>query len=171
MTASNLNKKLKKKINKKHIMTKDYSNIVLEASDGKKYSIADLVKNSDLLLYFYPKDNTPGCTNQAKDFTRLKKDFADKNIQIVGVSPDNLKSHENFIAKQELDLLLLSDPEKELSTAMEVFGEKKNYGKTYMGIIRSTFWFKKGNLDFEEAWRNVRAKGHGDRMCKIFSEK
>ncbi len=141
--------------------------MTLKASDGKMYKLSELTSKSKLLLYFYPKDNTPGCTNEAKDFTRLKDRFAEQDIEIVGVSPDSVESHQRFIEKQDLSILLLSDPEKELATAMGAYGEKKNYGKTYMGIIRSTFLIDTKTGKVLESWRNVRAKGHGDRICKL----
>lgn len=142
-------------------------NMTLTASDEKEYKLSELTTKSKLLLYFYPKDNTPGCTNEAKDFTRLKEKFSNKDIEIIGVSPDTTESHQNFIEKQELGILLLSDPNKELATAMGAYGKKKNYGKTYMGIIRSTFLIDTKSGAILESWKNVRAKGHGDRICKL----
>jgi len=137
----------------------------------KEYKdLSDLANTSKILLYFYPKDNTPGCTNQAKDFTRLKADFAKLDITIVGCSPNSIASHEKFITKQELDILLLSDPEKELIKEYGAWGEKKNYGRVYEGLIRSTFLLNTSNGEILEEWRNIRAKGHADRILKILSE-
>lgn len=141
--------------------------ITLEASDGNSYKISDFQETEKILLYFYPKDNTPGCTKQAVDFTSLKEEFEQKSIKIIGVSPDSIKSHQNFIEKQNLDILLLSDPEKELATALGAYGEKKNYGKTYMGIIRSTFLIDTKSGEIIESWKNVRATGHAERICKL----
>jgi peroxiredoxin Q/BCP len=143
---------------------------VSKNTQEQKYSLEDFSSTPKILLYFYPKDNTPGCSNQAMDFTRLKKEFLDLGIQVVGVSPDSIKSHQNFIEKKELDILLLSDPEKELIQAIGAWGEKKNYGKTYIGLIRSTFLIDTASGEIIEEWKNVRAKGHGDRMLKLLSE-
>jgi len=132
--------------------------------------LSDLATTPKILLYFYPKDNTPGCTNQAKDFTRLKADFAKLDITIVGCSPNSIASHEKFITKQELNILLLSDPEKVLIQEYGAWGEKKNYGRTYEGLIRSTFLINTSDGKILNEWRNVRAKGHADRILKLLSE-
>ncbi|MBN2604415.1 MAG: peroxiredoxin, partial [Bacilli bacterium] len=116
----------------------DYLKIKLNASDNNRYSISDFA-GKKIVLYFYPKDNTSGCTIEAKDFTCLQDDFIEKGYQIIGVSKDSVKSHQNFITKQELNLLLLSDPETELIQAFDVWKEKSMYGKKYMGVERSTF--------------------------------
>lgn len=91
------------------------------------------------LLYFYPKDDTPGCTLEAQDFTRLVSDFAKLGIQIIGVSRDSEASHEKFCNKYSLGIKLISDESGELHEQFGVIGEKKNYGKVYIGVIRSTF--------------------------------
>jgi peroxiredoxin Q/BCP len=141
-----------------------YKDIVLSGSDSKEYSIKDF-KGQKIILYFYPKDNTPGCTTEAKDFTDLKKEFAQHGYKIIGVSKDSVTSHINFITKQTLDILLLSDPEAKLMSELNVWGEKKNYGKTYFGVIRTTFLLDEdGNITKE--YRNVRAKGHAERVLK-----
>jgi thioredoxin-dependent peroxiredoxin len=98
-----------------------------------------LQKSPKTLLYFYPKDNTPGCTLEAQDFTRLKKDFEALGIQIIGVSKDSVASHEKFTTSCSLGIELISDTSGELHEQFSVIGEKKNYGKVYIGIIRSTF--------------------------------
>ena len=114
-----------------------------------------------LVLYFYPKDDTPGCTNEAKDFTALSKEFAAKNAKVVGVSRDTLAKHEKFSAKHELDVILASD---EGGTTTESYGtwvEKNMYGRTYMGIARETFLIDpKGAII--KVWKRVRVKGHAD---------
>lgn len=148
-------------------MSMKIPNITLNASDGKSYAISDFTETDKILLYFYPKDNTPGCTKQAVDFTNLKQEFSDKNIMIIGVSPDSVESHKKFIEKQNLDILLLSDGEKKLATAFEAYGEKKNYGKTYMGIIRSSFLIDTKTQEVLQSWKNVKATGHAERICKL----
>lgn len=95
------------------------------------------------LLYFYPKDNTPGCTLEAQDFTRLKNDFAKLGIQIIGVSKDSEVSHEKFTTSCGLGIPLISDVDGTLHEQFGVIGEKKNYGKVYIGVIRSTFLLDK----------------------------
>ncbi len=142
------------------------STITLEASDGNMYKLSDFTQTDKILLYFYPKDNTPGCTKQAIGFTELHEKFLEKNIRIIGVSPDSIDSHKKFIEKQNLNILLLSDPEKELATAFSAYGEKKNYGKTYMGIIRSTFLIDTKTQEIVQEWRNVKATGHAERILK-----
>lgn len=141
-----------------------YKNITLQASDEKSYSINDF-NGQKIVLYFYPKDNTSGCTLESKTFTQLKDDFKNKGYKIIGVSRDSVKSHKNFITKQELDLLLLSDPNEELVKAFDVLKEKKMYGKTYMGIVRSTFILDE-NGDITKEYRNVKAKGHAEQVLE-----
>jgi len=115
-----------------------------------------------LIIYFYPKDNTPGCTIEAKDFTCLQDEFNKLDVQIIGVSKDSIKSHLRFIEKQALNLTLLSDPDLEMMEAYGVWKEKKLYGKTALGVVRSTFLINpEGKI--QEAWYNVRAKDHAQR--------
>ncbi len=116
------------------------------------------------LLYFYPKDNTPGCTLEAQDFTRLKVDFENLGVEIFGVSKDSEASHENFCTKHNLGITLISDPDGVLHEKFGAIGEKKNYGKTYIGTIRSTFLLDSATGDVVREWRNVRAKGHAERV-------
>jgi peroxiredoxin Q/BCP len=106
--------------------------------DDQAVSLSDYA-GKWLVLYFYPKDDTPGCTNEACDFTDGLGDFARIDAEVVGVSPDSTESHRKFIAKYNLGLTLLSDPEKEALKAYGAWGTKKNYGKEYEGVIRSTF--------------------------------
>lgn len=134
----------------------------LESANG------EIVKSKDLLgtsyvLYFYPKDNTPGCTKEAIDFTTLLKDFSDLGYKIFGVSPDSIKSHNKFITDKELKINLLSDPDKKVAEKFAAYGEKKNYGKTYFGIIRSTFLID-GNGKIVKAYYNVKATGHAEKV-------
>ena len=123
-----------------------------------------LAKSPKTLLYFYPKDNTPGCTLEAQDFTRLKNDFAKLWIQIIGVSKDNELSHETFINSCNLAIELISD-DGSLHEQFGVIGEKKNYGKVYIGVIRSTFLLDSSGKLVKE-WRNVKATGHAAKILK-----
>lgn len=132
----------------------------LDGSDGKKWSLDDF-KGKYLVLYFYPKDNTPGCSMQAVEFTELKEEFEKLNAVVVGVSRQGLKSHDNFIQKKDLDILLLSDPDEEAHKSFDVMKNKKLYGKTFLGVERSTFLFNpEGELIKE--YRKVKAKGHAE---------
>ncbi len=136
----------------------------LKANNNQIMTEKDII-GQKTVLYFYPKDNTPGCSNQATDFTSLLDDFKALGIQIIGVSPDSADSHDNFIAKKNIGFSLIADTEKQLISAFNVWGEKKNYGKTYEGLIRSTFLLDEQGFIVKE-WRNVRAKGHAQRVLK-----
>ncbi len=132
--------------------------------DGIKISLKDFI-GKKVILYFYPKDNTPGCTTQACEFTQNYEKFADKNAVIVGISPDSVKAHENFISKFNLKHILLSDSEKEVAKSYGVWGVKKNYGKEYEGIVRSTFIIdEKGKI--AKIYSNVRAKDHAFKVLE-----
>ena len=120
------------------------------------------------ILYFYPKDNTPGCTTQACDFRDSMSSLQNLGYQVIGVSPDSLKSHHNFQTKQQLPFALISDPEHQLAEQFQVWREKKNYGRTYMGIVRSTFVVNAEGV-IEHALYNVRAKGHVARVQDLVS--
>lgn len=123
-----------------------------------------LAASPQTLLYFYPKDNTPGCTLEAQDFTRAKDAFANAGIAIVGVSLDDEKSHAKFVDSCSLGIDLISD-DKTLHDELSVIGEKKNYGKVYVGVIRSTFLVdSQGNVVKE--WRNVKATGHAAKVAR-----
>jgi len=136
-------------------------NFELEANDGNVYSLNSFL-DKVLILYFYPKDNTSGCTTEAIEFTAKKEEFEKLNAVVVGVSPDSVKSHCNFIGKHNLGILLLSDPDKRVAEEYGAFGEKKMYGKITKGIIRSTFIIKNGTV--VKAYYNVKAKGHAEKV-------
>lgn len=140
----------------------NYLNIALQASDEKKYKLSDF-KGQKLIVYFYPKDNTSGCTLEAKDFTDLKHEFEELGYKIIGVSKDSIKSHKNFISKQALNLLLLSDPDTQLIQAFDVWKEKQMYGKSYMGVERSTFILDEEGQIVNE-YRNIKAKDHAQNV-------
>ena len=137
----------------------------LEAHDGSICTLDDFAGKT-LVLYFYPKDNTQGCTNEAKAFSELKNEFADKGAAIAGISPDSVKSHKNFREKHGLDITLLSDPERQTAEKYGAYGVKKMYGREVMGIIRSTFIIR--DKVIEKAFYNVRVKGHVDKvLCEL----
>lgn len=106
--------------------------------NGVLHSLNDY-KGQKVVIYFYPKDNTPGCTRQACAFKSAYDDFKNLNVKVIGISKDSQKSHKNFIAKYELPFLLLSDPDLEAIQAYDVWKEKKLYGKVSMGVVRSTY--------------------------------
>ena len=129
----------------------------IETTEGQKKLTS--YKGKHLVLYFYPKDDTPGCTNEAKDFSSLSIQFEAAGIKILGVSRDTLAKHQKFIAKHDLKIELGSDEDGVLCEAYGVWVEKNMYGRTYMGIARSTFLIDpKGRIS--RIWPNVRVKGH-----------
>ncbi len=115
-------------------------------NSGKPVTLASLSKDKILILYFYPKDNTPGCTTEAIAFRDHLKEFEKLNALVVGVSRDPVKSHCSFIKKQQLNFALLSDESGEICEAFGVWVEKSMYGKKYMGVARSTFIIKKNKI-------------------------
>ena len=124
-----------------------------------------LSKSPLTLLYFYPKDDTPGCTLEAVDFTRLKDEFWVLWIQIVGVSQDSWVSHAKFCIKHNIGIELIADEDAALHHQFGVIGEKKNYGKTYIGTIRSTFLLDSSGKILQE-WRNVKATWHAEKVLR-----
>ncbi len=128
-------------------------------------SLSDLLaRSAKTLLYFYPKDNTPGCTLEAQDFTRLKGEFATLGIQIIGVSLDDAKSHAKFTESCSLGIDLLSD-DGSLHETYGIIGDKNLYGKIVRGVIRSTFLLDQTGKSLRE-WRSVRATGHADKILR-----
>ena len=120
------------------------------------------------LLYFYPKDDTPWCTLEAQDYTRLKSEFEKLGIQVIGVSKDSENSHAKFCNKYDLGITLVSDEDGSLHEQFGVIGEKKNYGKVYIGVIRSTFLLDSSGKILKE-WRNVKATGHAEKVLREVS--
>lgn len=116
-----------------------------------------------LVLYFYPKDDTPGCTTEAQGFRDAMRDFAKCGAAIVGVSKDTVKKHDRFKAKHDLNFALISDEDGSLCEAYGVWVEKNLYGRKYMGIERATFLID-GTGKINEVWRKVRVKGHVDKV-------
>ncbi|MCS0669645.1 thioredoxin-dependent thiol peroxidase [Cytobacillus firmus] len=140
----------------------------LEASNGEKVKLSDY-RGKNIVLYFYPKDMTPGCTTQACDFRDNHENFANVNAVVLGISPDPLSRHEMFIEKYGLPFLLLADEEHKAADAYDVWKLKKNFGKEYMGIERSTFIIdQEGKLVKE--WRKVKVKGHVEEALEYIKE-
>ncbi|RDU64696.1 thioredoxin-dependent thiol peroxidase [Helicobacter sp. MIT 14-3879] len=131
--------------------------------NNKQVSLDDF-KDKFVILYFYPKDMTKGCSIEANDFTSLLDEFNKLNAVIIGVSPDSVESHQKFIKKDNLKHTLLSDSDNTISSAFGAYGKKNMYGREYMGIIRSTFIIK--NNIILEAFYNVKATNHAKKVLE-----
>lgn len=135
----------------------------LEDAAGKKVSLSDF-EGKDVVVYFYPKDDTPGCTKEACGFRDLWKELQRAGVVVLGISSDAPASHQQFIAKYKLPFPLLSDPDKKVMTAWGAWGEKMNYGKTIMGVIRSTVWIGPDGV-VRKHWKRVPdAAKHPDKV-------
>ena len=143
-------------------------NFKLKNSDGKEIELKDL-KSNFIVIYFYPKDNTSGCTLEAIDFTKNLKEFEKLNTKVIGISPDSEKSHCNFRDKHKLKIELLSDPDKKVIKQFEAWGKKSMYGREYEGVIRSTFILDK-NKNIVFSWKPVRVKGHVEQVLNKIKE-
>ncbi len=142
--------------------------ITLKDQDGKTHKLSDYT-GKWLVLYFYPKDDTPGCTTQACNFRDDLPDFTKLNASILGVSPDSEESHTKFIGNQKLTFSLLADVDKKVSTQYGVWQEKKNFGNTYMGIARTTYLIDpQGKVAFR--WDNVKVKNHSQEVQDKINE-
>src|SRR5205807_3604823 len=130
----------------------------LETGGGGRLS-AGALRGRRSVLYFYPKDDTSGCTLEAREFTALIGEFAERGVAVYGVSPDPVRSHDSFTAKCDIGFPLISDPDKALCGAMGVWVEKSMYGRAYMGVERSTFVIGPDGR-VEKAWRKVKVPGH-----------
>ena len=128
------------------------------ATSDMHVSLSEL-KGRNVVIYFYPKDSTPGCTTEGQDFRDLYTEFQALDTEIFGVSRDSLRSHENFRSKQSFPFQLISDPDEELCKHFDVIKLKKLYGKEYLGIDRSTFLIDKEGI-LRKEWRTVKVKGH-----------
>ena len=129
----------------------------------------DDYKGKWLVTYFYPKDDTPGCTVEAQEFTEEIESFTKEDAVIVGVSPDNAAKHCKFIDKHSLDVELLADTEKKMLEDYGVWQEKQMYGKTYMGVVRTTYLINPAG-EIAEAWTKVKAKGHAEAVLERLVE-
>lgn len=140
----------------------------LQASNDQTISLSSY-RGKNVVLYFYPKDMTPGCTTEACDFRDYHPRFAELDTVVLGISPDEVKSHDKFAAKHELPFPLLADPDHQVAEAYGVWVLKKMYGREYMGIERSTFVIdKQGNIAKE--WRKVKVKGHVQEVLGFIQE-
>ena len=145
-------------------MNRVVADFTAEATRGKTIRLKDL-RGQNVVLYFYPKDSTPGCTTEGRDFSRLHARFRRQKTIVLGVSRDSIASHEKFRAKQEFPFDLISDPDEKLCKAFDVIHEKTLYGRKSMGVVRSTFLIDKaGKLRGE--WRKVKVAGHAEEVLE-----
>ena len=139
--------------------------IAMETPDGSTVKPSDFMGRK-LVVFFYPKDNTPGCTTEAKDFTALKGEFDKAGVELLGVSKDSAKKHQNFIAKHDLKTPLATDAEEGgLSDALGIWTEKKMYGKTFMGMVRTTYLVGSDGK-VAQIWNKVKVKGHAEEVLE-----
>lgn len=137
----------------------------LPSSDKRNISLSDYLGQKNVVLYFYPKDDTPGCTTEACDFRDNLARLSQSDTVVLGVSKDNLKSHDKFIQKHKLPFLLLSDEGLEVIQKYDSWQEKSMYGKKYMGVERNTFLIDKKGV-IRKIWHKVKVKGHVQEVLK-----
>ena len=143
-------------------------NFKLPSSNNKNFEIKKSLKQY-LVIYFYPRDNTPGCTNEAKDFSKLYKEFKKLNCEIFGISKDSIESHQKFISKFKIPFQLLSDEKIMALKKYGAWGEKSMYGKKFMGIKRTTVLINpKGKII--KIWNNVKVKDHAKEVLSCLKE-
>ena len=143
--------------------------IEMGTPEGGTVKVSDFA-GKKLVVFFYPKDNTPGCTTEAKDFTALKGDFDAAGVELLGVSKDSAKKHQNFIAKHDLTTPLATDAEEGgLSDALGIWTEKQMYGKTYMGMVRTTYLIDADGR-IARVWPRVKVKGHAQEVLEAARE-
>jgi len=143
-------------------------NFKIPSSNNKEFELKKN-KNKFLVIYFYPRDNTPGCTNEAKDFSKLYKEFKKLNCDIFGISKDNVDSHKKFISKFKIPFQLLSDEKIVALKKYGAWGEKSMYGKKFMGIKRTTVLISpKGKII--KIWNNVKVKDHAKEVLSCLKE-
>ena len=143
----------------------DFPEFEMETPDGGTVTKADL-SGKKAVIFFYPKDNTPGCTTEARDFSALKAAFDKADVSLLGVSKDSAKKHQNFIAKHDLTVDLATDAaDGGLSDELGVWTEKQMYGKTYMGMVRSTFLIG-ADREILRLWPKVKVKGHAEEVLE-----
>jgi peroxiredoxin Q/BCP len=147
----------------------NYLEIKVLDENGVEKPLRNFILGKWTVLYFYPKDNTPGCTTEAKEFTELIEEFERLGVQVIGVSRDSPRSHRKFEEKYGLKVKLLSDPNADLHRALGAWGKKKSYGREYKGVIRSTFIL---NPNGEVDWKRikVRARGHAAKVLETVEE-
>lgn len=148
---------------KKSLSAGDYApDFTLDTDSGKALTLSEL-KGRNIVIYFYPKDDTPGCTIEAQDFTKLASQFEYNNTVVIGISKDSVDSHCKFRDKYNLSVVLAADSHGTVCEAYDVWVEKNNYGKKYMGIDRATFLIDEKGV-IKKAWRKVSAKGHAEEV-------
>jgi len=140
----------------------------LPGDGGTQIRLSDY-RGQFIVLYFYPRDNTPGCTTEAKEFTAIKSELDALNAVVIGMSKDSVAKHDKFIAKHDLDVRLAADEDGDALEAYGAWQEKKNYGKTYMGIVRSTFLIDPDGKILQ-IWPKVRVKGHVDAVMQALRD-
>ena len=145
-------------------MNRVVGNFTADATGDKTISLKDL-RGSNVVIYFYPKDSTPGCTTEGRDFSALHGKFKRAGTVILGVSRDSIASHEKFKAKQGFKFELLSDPDEKLCRKFDVIHEKTLYGRKFMGVVRSTFLLD-ADGKLRQEWRNVKVKGHAEEVLE-----
>ena len=138
------------------------ANFTADATRNKKVQLKEL-RGKKVVIYFYPKDSTPGCTTEGRDFSALHAKFRRQNTVIFGVSRDSIASHEKFREKQGFAFDLISDPDEKLCKQFDVIQEKSLYGKKFMGVVRSTFLIDE-NGKLRREWRKVKVKGHAEEV-------
>ncbi|WP_022846119.1 MULTISPECIES: thioredoxin-dependent thiol peroxidase [unclassified Desulfurobacterium] len=140
----------------------------LKDDTGKETCLKDF-KGKWVVLYFYPKDNTPGCTKEAEGFTEKLDEFKKLNAEVVGISPDSVESHRKFKEKKNLKVTLLSDPEHKVIEEYGVWKLKKRFGKEYYGVVRTTYLIDpEGKV--VHVWKNVRVKGHVEKVLEMLKK-
>ena len=145
-------------------MNRVAGDFVAEATGDQKIRLKDL-RGKNVVIYFYPKDSTPGCTTEGRDFSALHAKFKRANTVIFGVSRDSIASHEKFKAKQGFKFELLSDPDEKLCKKFDVIHEKTLYGRKFMGVVRSTFLID-SNGKLRREWRKVKVAGHAEEVLE-----
>jgi len=142
-----------------------FPDIAMETPDGGSVKASDFA-GKKLVVFFYPKDNTPGCTTENIDFSALKGEFDAAGVALLGVSKDSAKKHQNFIAQHDLKAPLATDAEENgLSDALGIWTEKKNYGRTYMGMVRTTYLIGPDGK-IAQVWDKVKVKGHAQAVLE-----
>lgn len=141
-------------------------NFTLKSDKEEDVSLSDFLGEKDVILYFYPRDNTSGCTKEACSFRDHIQPIQAKNAMVLGVSPDSVKSHQNFINKHNLNFTLLSDPDHKVAEAYGAWGEKSMYGRKYMGIIRSTFIIGKDGI-IKHVFDKVKTAIHAEEVLEV----
>ena len=143
---------------------------ILQSDKEVEISLDDFLKKNQVILYFYPKDNTSGCTKEACSFRDHIPLIQAENTVVIGISPDNIKSHQNFIQKHNLNFILLSDPDHKVAEMYGAWGEKKMYGKIHKGIIRSTFIISKDGI-IKHVFGKVKPEGHAEQVLEILKKR